>query len=55
MLAFSLGIIVGALGGLLFLGCLAGVIRKEELLEVPDQAGDMPSERSLIRDLGLPE
>ena len=33
MLAFFLGIILGALGGLLFLVLLAEVVRKDELLE----------------------
>ena len=33
MLAFFLGIILGALGGLMFLVLLAEVVRKDELLE----------------------
>ena len=33
MLAFFLGIILGALGGLLFLVLLAELVRKDELLE----------------------
>jgi hypothetical protein len=33
MLAFILGIILGALGGLLFLVLLAELVRKDELLE----------------------
>ena len=33
MLAFFLGIILGALGGLMFLVLLAELVRKDELLE----------------------
>lgn len=36
MLAFFLGIILGALGGLMFLVLLAEVVRKDELLESSD-------------------
>ncbi len=49
MVAFSLGLIVGALGGFFFLGFLAILVRKDELLELPARAdgyGELPLDRA---------
>jgi hypothetical protein len=37
MVAFYLGLILGALGGFLFLGLLSMVVRKDRLMEAPER------------------